>query len=318
MEQEKSDLLIPTCEEIFHVSRGLDRLGCVGRVLAEGIESLRPLHDKWMFGKLASEAGATVPRTIWAETEEQMREALKNASGPLVLKPVYSRFASRVRIEQDPASAAKGALPAISRQQPWLVQEFIRGRQLCSYAVAHQGQLALYADYETIHTAGKGASIFFSYANHHRVREFVSRFVKLRGISGQVAFDFIEDEGGRLYVLECNPRLTSGIHLFAGQPEAAEAFFGESGEVVVPRGNRSFMLGLAMVGFGLPAVRNAAEGRRWLRDFRKSRDVVWNSSDPLPFFQQARMLADLAMMSFRTGKSMAECSTSDIEWNGEE
>lgn len=318
MEQEKADLLIPTCEEIFYVSRGLERLVTAGRVLAEGIDVLRPLHDKWRFGQLASNAGATVPSTKLAESDEQMREALKHASGPVVLKPVFSRFAAHVCIVHDPASAASGNLPAISKQQPWLVQEFIKGRQLCSYAVAHQGQLALYADYETTYTAGQGASIHFSYANHQGVREFVSRFVDLQQFTGQIAFDFIEDRAGQLYVIECNPRLTSGIHLFADQMQVAEAFFGKKCEVFVPRGNQAFMLGMAMLAYGLPAVRNVAEGRRWLRDYHDSRDVLWRNSDPLPYFQQLRMLTDLAKQGLQTGKSMMECSTSDIEWNGEE
>ncbi|MED4779861.1 ATP-grasp domain-containing protein [Brevibacillus choshinensis] len=319
MEQEKADLLIPTCEEIFYVSRGLEQLVNAGRVLTEGIDVLRSLHDKWSFGQLAGKVvGATVPITKRIESEEQMREALKHASGSVVLKPVFSRFASQLRIVHDPVSASSGDLPAISKQQPWVVQEYIKGRQLCSYAVAHNGQLALYADYETTYTAGQGASIHFSYANHPGVREFVSRFVDVQQFSGQIAFDFMEDLEGKLYVIECNPRLTSGIHLFADQMQAVEAFFGKKCEVIVPRGNQPFMLGMAMLAYGLPAVRNVAEGKRWLRDYLESRDVLWRNSDPLPYFYQLRMLADLAKQRLQTGKSMLECSTSDIEWNGEE
>ncbi|RNB88631.1 ATP-grasp domain-containing protein [Brevibacillus nitrificans] len=317
MEQEKVDMLLPTCEEIFYVSRGLNGLLEKGQVLTEGLEILRPLHDKWSFQQLAKQAGAAVPPTRKVETEEQLREALKESCRQVVLKPVFSRFASRIRIVTDPRSAALGDLPAVSKQEPWLVQDFIEGRQICSYAVAHKGRLALYADYETTYTAGQGATIRFSYANHFKVKDFVHRFVYGQQFSGQIAFDFIEDETGELYVIECNPRLTSGIHLFADQPEATAAFFGTRSEVFVPHGKHPSMLGVAMVAYGLPAVRSAAAGRRFLQDFRLARDVVWSWTDPFPFLKQARMLADLAMQSRKTGKSMMECSTSDIEWNGE-
>ena len=40
---------------------------------------------------------------------------------------------------------------------------------------------------------------------------------------------FIESADGRMHVLECNPRGTSGIHLFSDQPEALVQALGEPG-----------------------------------------------------------------------------------------
>ncbi|MGG1659129.1 ATP-grasp domain-containing protein [Brevibacillus sp. NRS-1366] len=317
MSKEKANLLIPTCEEIFYVSNGLERLLSYGEVLAEGIDVLRTLHDKWLFGKLARDAGAIVPQTIRTQSPEELREALREASGPVVIKPVFSRFSAHVRIVADPVSAAKHPLPVPSAQQPWLVQEYIDGRQLCSYAVAHKGKLALYADYRATHTAGQGASIYFAYANHPRIKEFVCRFVEQHRFSGQIAFDLMENKSGELYVIECNPRLTSGIHLFRGQLDAANAFFQSGSEVMVPKPTAKSMLGMAMLTYGLGGIKDWNGMKRWGRDFFSARDAVFTYDDPRPFAAQFGMLADLAWQSIRTGKSMIECSTSDIEWNGE-
>lgn len=322
MQKERIDLLIPTCEEIFYVSGGRDRLLGFGDVLVEPLDVLRSLHDKWLFAGLAREAGALVPLTVRVQTSEQLREAMLSASGPVVLKPVYSRFAANVRIVSDPSStaAASDMLPEPNVDQPWLVQQFIQGRQVCSYAVAHEGRLALYADYQTTHTAGQGASIYFAYAEHPQVKAFVSRFVQSHRFSGQIAFDLIENERGELFVLECNPRMTSGIHLFTGQPEAAAAYFSQmaSADMVVPTGLKTSMLAMAMLTYGLAGMTDAKKARCWARDFCSARDALFRQDDPRPFFDQFSMLADLAWQSIRTRKSMLACSTSDIEWNGEE
>jgi len=45
----------------------------------------------------------------------------------------------------------------------------------------------------------------------------------LPGVSGQFALDLIEPEEGTLLAIECNPRATSGIHLFSGRTELALA-----------------------------------------------------------------------------------------------
>ncbi|MCE0450288.1 ATP-grasp domain-containing protein [Brevibacillus sp. AF8] len=319
MHHERIDLLIPTCEEIFYVSRGRDQLLDHGEVLVEGIEVLRSLHDKWLFAEMAREVGALVPQTVRVHSSAQLREAMLQARGPVVLKPVYSRFAAHVKIVADPSSAAgQSMLSEPTVREPWLVQQFIKGKQVCSYAVAREGQLTLYADYETTHTAGQGASIYFAYSDHPQVRDFVSRFVQRHAFSGQIAFDFIENEQGELYVLECNPRLTSGVHLFAGQEEAATAYLSDRGKTIVPAGKQASMLGMAMLTYGLLGMKNGMKAKRWVSDLLSARDVLFRWEDPRPFFDQFSMLADLAWQSFRTGKSMIACSTSDIEWNGEE
>lgn len=317
MDKERASLLIPTCEEIFYVSKGREQLRSYGEVLAEGIDVLRALHDKWQFGQIARDAGAMVPQTIRAQSPEELREAMREASGPVVLKPVFSRFSAHVRIVADPRAVAKAKLPIPSVKQPWLVQEYIEGRQLCSYAVAHKGRLALYADYETTHTAGLGASIYFAYRNHQRVREFVTSFVEQHGFSGQIAFDLIESKQGELYVIECNPRLTSGIHLFRGRKEVTSAFFQRGSDVMVPMEGAKSMLAMAMLTYGLGGIRDWSGMLGWGRDFFSAQDALFRSDDPGPFAAQFGMLADLAWQSIRTGKSMIECSTSDIEWNGE-
>ncbi len=77
--RERIDLLIPTCEEIFYVAKGRDRLAPHCRVFTENIETLRRLHSKWLFVQTALGHGLPVPPTTLLTSPNAARQAL--ASG---------------------------------------------------------------------------------------------------------------------------------------------------------------------------------------------------------------------------------------------
>src|SRR5258708_3602315 len=68
--RERVDLVLPTCEEIYAVARGRAELEAAGGrrekplvVLAEPLETLRGLHNKWLFAEKARRHGLCVPAT---------------------------------------------------------------------------------------------------------------------------------------------------------------------------------------------------------------------------------------------------------------
>lgn len=91
---------------------------------------------------------------------------------------------------------------------------------------------------------------------HEEIYEWVRQFVQATGFSGQVGFDFIETEDGQLYAIECNPRATSGIHLFHPGDGLVRALIAPEGlvkaaEVIIPKQGSKAMLMLPMLGSGL-------------------------------------------------------------------
>lgn len=313
---EAVDLLIPTCEEVFWVARGMSLIAPHTEILASQLAILRMLHSKWEFIQNLDTLGFLTPQT-WLLTSLADLDRLR-ASGEadfkLVLKPVFSRFAAKVTFVS-PGEPTPGV--AISPEHPWVAQAFIAGRQLCTYGVARQGRLVAHAVYGADFTAGQGASIHFVGGDHPEVLAWVSRLVAAIGFTGQLAFDFIQDARGQLFPLECNPRATSGVHLFTAADRLDRAFFGETDDVLVPRPDASAMLGLAMLVYGLPAVRSVARLGHWARAFATSRDVLWRRDDPAPFIDQFRAFSDFVACSRRHGVSVLEASTLDIEWNGQ-
>ncbi|MEV0581590.1 hypothetical protein [Nonomuraea sp. NPDC050310] len=288
--REAVDLLVPTCEEIFWVARALDVLEPHCRVLAEPLERLRGLHSKWEFVRQAEAFGLPVPRTV-------------RGAGlrlPYVVKPVFSRFATKVRVvtAEEPAP-----------DEAWVAQELLTGRQVCTYSVAAAGRLVAHAAYEVEFTAS-GACVNFAPIDDHPIEQWVTKFLEKSGFTGQIAFDFIDG-----LPLECNPRATSGIHLFG--PELAEVLYGCAtgvlpGQPLRPDPERRAMLGLAMLGFGLGQHGLA----RWWRVLRESADVIAVPGDRGPFRSQLDVLWHTWLRSLWTRRSMIECSTYDIQWDG--
>ena len=143
------------------------------------------------------------------------------------------------------------------------------------------------------------------------------RLVGQWGYTGQIGFDFIIDDDGELFVLECNPRATSGLHLLAGQP-LADAFLQARGPLLVASGERPRMLAAIMLMYALPAALKHRTTGSLYRDMRQARDVLYAADDPLPALIAARLsLAEVMVRACRTRQRLTAASTFDIEWNGE-
>jgi hypothetical protein len=345
--QEQIDLLIPTCEEIFYVAMGREKLAGLCTVFVEPIERLRLLHDKWAFIQTAQSLGLPVPATLRIETEADLSAAF--ARWPrLVLKPVYSRFASRTLIlglghrtgqtcqvggrnsldipdkitrppdRSLPASITFASLRA-SPASPWVAQEYLAGKPICTYSVAHAGRLTAHSAYRSVFTAGQGATIHFQHVEHPASLDWVRRFIEAFSFTGQIAFDFIEEigPGGSVRAIECNPRATSGIHLLAAAPHFPNAFFDAEIACLFPPAQPAPMLLSAMLLYGLPSALKKQSLSRWWQAFRSGRDVIFRQEDARPAFAQWRSLLHFVALGWRHKITPLEASTRDIEWNGE-
>lgn len=310
IEQNQIHLLIPTCEEVFHIAKGLDSLPC--RVFAEPLSKLDKFHNKWNFVVNATEHDLRVPETIFIRNQDDLLHAFAHWR-ELALKPVYSRFASRTLI----LPSLNQALSTLIFDSPWVAQAFLRGRHYCSYSVCHNGHITAHAAYPVTFTAGQGAAVVFQHVDHPAVFEWARTFVEKFNVTGQMAFDFIETPKGELYALECNPRATSGAHLLASHPHFVEAFFNPDMDTITPVSGRSYMLAPAMLTYSLPASILNGRFLHWLKTFFTSDDVILDFKDPLPFLLQFRSIFSYLSLARRMGISALEASTFDIEWNGE-
>ena len=292
--RERIDLLLPTCEEVFFVSRVRSRLPAACNVFAPAFEQMRGLHSKWSFLSLARECGIDAPESALVRDIDTAREWTGGRA--VVLKPEFSRFGVHVRTYPNgiPAEA-----PALVPSGPWVVQAYRQGTEISSYGIAANGRLSAHVAYRPSYRLAGSSSYYFDPIEAPRIASLVERFVARLGFSGQIAFDWIESADGTLSVLECNPRAVSGVHLFGASDDLPGAMTGHSGCCVVPAKPTPRMLATVMLTVGLPAALRKSRVTQWHRDWSRARDVLATPDDVLPALGAVADLASLARIALR-------------------
>lgn len=292
IQQEKIDFLIPTCEEIFYLSGYLDELRNHCNVVCDTQDKLLLLHDKWTFYNFLKKLEISSPKTA-------LGTGLIN--GKIIAKPRFSRFAAKINIGNK--------TPRYAKNEKFIIQEFIKGEQLCSYGFAKNGELIANTIYKTVLTAGKGAGILLEHIKHEEIDMIVRKIVKELNFNGQIAFDFIEDSSGHLYVIECNPRLTTGVcfweHLSIDILLAKDIPFKENTQT------KSIFAAILMYFLTQPI--------KTLKNLQKiihSKDIICKRSDLKVFFAQIILAISVTLVAWFNFMSMTEFSTKDIEYNG--
>jgi len=307
--QHRIDLLLPTCEEVFYLAHGLTRLPC--RVMTMDLPTLDQLHHKYHFARLTQGWPAEAPESRLLESAADV-EQLANECSEWVFKPAYSRFANQTLIRPVLSDLIK-IRPDTTR--PWVAQRFISGREHCSFSLLVDGQLTAHACYHPRYRVGRGSGIWFEPTNPLPIRAFLEHFGKQTRYNGQVAFDFIETPSGDCHVLECNPRATSGVHLFDDQPEElVAALQGEGNGAVLLPTPKPRMVGLAMLLFAAP--RHLFSPSFW-NDFRAARDVIIRRSDWNPLPAQIPGLIEITGRALARRCGLLAAATADIEWDGQ-
>jgi hypothetical protein len=307
------DMIVPTCEEVFFVSRYRDRLPSHVRVVADDFGKMREVHSKWRFLSLARNCGVEVPESVLVTSIDEARDWA--GTKPIVLKPEFSRFGVHVRLYRDgiPHDA-----PSLVPLGNWVAQAYADGREFSSYSVADQGRLLAHSVYYPSWRMSTSSSFYFEAARIDVIRRFVEKFARKICFTGQLSFDWIQHADGRVSVLECNPRATSGCHLFALDDPLPAALEGRLTESIEPSSNAPRMIGAIMLSAGLIDAFKGGELRRWLRDYRAASDVIGFPGDRGPFAGAISDLTSYARLALAQRCNLREAATRDIEWDGED
>lgn len=307
IEQQKITLIIPTSEEIFYISRYKDKLTPFCNVFVDDFDKIKLLHNKYEFIQLVKDLGFEVPKTALLSNHVNLVQFEDESA---LLKKVYSRFSESIIFLQ-----SVGQIPNhIKRDGSWLVQEKIEGKQYCSYTVAKDGKVLAHSTYKSEFTAGLGATLSFKHENRPDIERFARDVVEKLNFSGQISFDFIIQENGVAFPIECNPRATSGLHLF--DKELAYIFTTEK-SILYPRKGKKEAVKLAVFLYGWKQVKSLPQLRKLLEVFFSYKDITFKSNDLGPYFYQIISLYKMWKESRRNQVSLMEQSTIDMSWDGE-
>lgn len=310
IETQGIDLLLPTCEEVFYLAHGLERLAPLCRVLTSDFTLLHRLHHKGHFAAITQGWEVAAPETRLLKDRRELL-ALASEASQWVFKPAYSRFASQTLIRPSTQQLSK-VQPTDAT--PWVAQRYIEGREFCSFSVLFDGTLRAHSCYHPRYRVGRGSGIYFQPNAPEPVHQFLQQFGRETGYTGQVGFDFIEDSDGHFHVLECNPRAISGVHLFDNQRRSLVNSLFTPPEPVLEPTPEPRMIALAML---LLAAPQRVFSVPFWRDYAAARDVIVQKDDFWLLPAQVLSLAEIIARAASRRCSLLAASTADIEWNGQ-
>ncbi len=288
IDSEGLDLVIPTCEEVFYLADLHPAVFC------PPLETLEHLHSKWRFLELAEGLGVEVPSSRLLVDAEELPADPRG----WVFKLEFSRFGEGTWSE-----STEGLKPTPARRV--VMQERLVGEELSGYGVAVRGELKAWVVYRPVYRLAGASSVFFRPVEDRRAREFARGLVERLEYHGQIAFDFMRTDDG-LFVLECNPRATSGVHLF--EQNIASVLRGDEISAGVVDKMLSPALGL---------VRPWPPLKTFIKDLWGARDAVFCWRDPLPLLGMAAHVVETSFLSLIRGVSLKAAMTRDLEWDGE-
>ena len=125
------DVLLPFGEECFYLARNRGRISkeCPDLlVYCEDIAKLEVLHNKLTFYNLIKGLGIATPNTLQVFSVGEVEHYIKNNGRKVVLKPIYSRFASKlVIVDENNLHLIKNV---DFDNDEWIMQDYIDGKLL--------------------------------------------------------------------------------------------------------------------------------------------------------------------------------------------
>lgn len=214
------------------------RSGC--KCIQFDVRTTSTLHEKHTFIEETARLGLPTPETHHVTSRSAVHNVLnRTEKKKYILKSVGMDDANRGDMTLFPRRTASetyhhiAGLP-ISPQKPWVLQQFVRGKEYCTHALIVHGQVKAFVACPSLdllmHYDVLPVESALSKAMYRFTEVFAAR--SEGGITGHLSFDFLVEEAATergveilLRTIECNPRAHTAVVLFQGKSsELAEAY----------------------------------------------------------------------------------------------
>jgi predicted ATP-grasp superfamily ATP-dependent carboligase len=306
--KEKIELVIPTCEEIFYLSKYKNILPKNTYFFFDDFNKLSLLHDKYKFIKYIEDIHSASPETYLMNSATEYKLWIKNhAEQNFIAKPVFSRFGSEVIFDLKKQSP---------NRYPVVIQKKLFGTEYCSYSMVSNGKIVAHSCYISKYKAGIGAGVYFEAQRHEPIFDFVKKVALKLNFTGQIAFDFIQTSGGDIYPIECNPRGTSGIYLLSQDSNLLEVIFNAK-EIDISYLSKPYQIKFAMWLYLFNHLKKF-KLNEIIDDYEKAADIYESTLNINLKYLQIISFIEIFFRSFKTKLNIRVASTYDIEWDGNE
>ncbi|KAI9840264.1 MAG: hypothetical protein M1837_001799 [Sclerophora amabilis] len=282
------------------------------------------LHEKHSFIEYTASIGLNTPETHHVSSRASAHKVLNNAiEKRYIMKNVGVDDASRGDMTFLPRPTLSETYHHllsmdISPQNPWVLQQYIRGKEYCTHALVVRGEVRAFVAcpssellmyYEALPSQSALSQAMLEYTQQYAARS-------PNRMTGHLSFDFLVEEKVKeqgtekvLYPIECNPRAHTAVVLFGGTDhamaraylsslgsETTESSNGNMNQVVTPeKDDRYYWIGHDLITLVLhPTIRLLSQSIG-LIDFIRScvafvdHVFFWNDGtfefwDPLPWW----------------------------------
>jgi hypothetical protein len=281
---EGVDVYVPVCSPASSYYDALAKpvLEPHCEVLHADADAVAVLDDKHAFAAHAAALGLPVPDTHLITDPAQVEEFRFDPDGPrYILKSIPYDPVNRLDLTPLPrptpaetAAFARGK--PISVDRPWILQELVRGTEYCTHSTLRDGTVQVWACCES-----SPFQVNYAMADDPRIADWVERFARSTAVTGQLSFDFMRTDDGRVLAIECNPRTHSAITMFHDHPDLARAYLEDGVPAITPRpaSRPTYWLYHEL----WRAVSRPSRALERLRVVLHGKDAIFDWSDPLPF-----------------------------------
>lgn len=187
-------------------------------VAVDDYQKLEQATDKWLCYLLAKRTNVSMPKTYLIEQDSTPEEVEREIGLPLVIKPRLS-YASKgvqfVRTSEELIQALKD-----SGDKKCIAQECIAGQLHDVTSCSRNGQAFAMLTQQrvvSLYDFGGGGIVNLT-TREPKLMALAKQIISDLSWNGILQFDFIQDEDGDFYLLECNPKFwgTTQLTISAG------------------------------------------------------------------------------------------------------
>lgn len=317
IERHRIELVLPCFEEAFVLAKHASDLAHT-HLFAPAFGTLARLHSKARLLELARELSIPTPRTVLADSDAALRDATAGFDRYFA-RPSYSRGGIRLFTNTGPlAGEVRIDECHPTPRNPWLVQEFVAGVDLCSFSVCQHGKIAAHSVYVHPKEIEHAGGIVFESVREPETLAITQRIVERTGYHGQISFDFRKHDGG-MVLIECNPRPTAGVLFLTAEDFVGALEDREPREVRWAEAGVKRKISSALVRDMVLHWREIPSDLRHL--FSDAREIYLAPEDRMPGLYQVLSYGHVAAYRLRAGRNQRNALMAayfhDISWNGE-
>lgn len=249
-------------------------------------EMTQQLDNKFTLCELAKSIGLSAPKVFLITDPQQILEFdFAQDGSQYILKSIRYDSVYRLDLTRYPFEGMGEYLQQfpINPENPWVMQEYIQGKEYCTHSTIRKGKI-------TLHCCSESSAFQVNYQQVEKpeIYQWVEKFVGSLNLTGQISFDFLQTADGTVYPIECNPRTHSAITMFYNHPHLAEAYLedeppGLTLPIMPLKNSRPTYWTYHEAWRLLTNVPSRKDVKHWLNKVLKGKDAILEIDDPLPF-----------------------------------